>query len=206
MTTVQGRADGTTAESSPSAIHLQVQAVERQAFSEVWVLPDWTSAIAVLKILYFLASKTRKSLEQPLANTCFLFPAFVGWAWHQPAAYLCLSYGFCFSGELWLYTPLSIPRQKSRYFPLASWTHLSVAMVCVKIHKAYPFHYVNRYAGGGVRWMRRETYGERNWDLSCAAQSLSQGSVLTLWGVSYLAIQWPSAGLPFVNFVSFGEY
>lgn len=154
MTTVPGRADGRTAKSSPSSIHLQVQAEERQAFSEVWVLqmPDRISSIVVLKKLYFLASKTWKSLEQPLSNACFLFPAFGGWAWHQPAAYLCVSHGFCFSGELWLYTPLSFPRQKSRYFPLASWTHFSVAMVCVKSHKAYPCHHVNRHAGGGVRW------------------------------------------------------
>lgn len=67
--TVHGRADGRTAKNSLSSIHLQVQAKERQAFSEVWVLPGWMSSIVVLKTLYFLASKTRKSLEQPLANT-----------------------------------------------------------------------------------------------------------------------------------------
>lgn len=48
--------------------------------------------------------------------------------------------------------------------------------------------------------MRFESYGERNWDLSCVDQPLSRGSVLTHSekGV-YLASQCPSAGLHFVS-------
>lgn len=133
---------GVSIQSPSSCINLQVKAEEKQALSEVWALQlaDRISSIVMLKIVYFLASRSTEQPRTTAFGKCLLLPSCHGWAWHQPAV-LLETRGLCDIATLgYTWKTLELMREEGKHqgLPICGsehtlflcWKHLGTLEDC----------------------------------------------------------------------------